>query len=112
LLYLRDDVGDEGSILRVLRGHGSNEGLRSKAFLIPSFFNMPAVHLISTLPAFTSQDEHTTLVGSTPNSFTDIPPVIKHKEEGVSVVLEPAFEGFPNTQGTLYVLTRSVGIFN
>jgi len=66
---------------------------------------MPAVNLISTLPTFTSQDEHTTLVGSTPNSFTDIPPVIKHKEEGVSVVLEPELEGFSNAQGTLYVLT-------
>ena len=102
-------MGDEGSILRILRGHGSNKGLRSKDVLIVT---MPAVHLISTLPAFTSQDEHTTLVGSTPNSFTDIPPVIRHKEEGVSVVLEPALEGFPNTQGTLYILTRSVGIFD
>jgi len=66
---------------------------------------MPAVNLISTLPNFTSQDEHTTLVGSTPNSFTDIPPVIRHKEEGVSVVLEPELEGFSNGQGTLYILT-------
>ena len=69
---------------------------------------MPAVNLISTLPNFTSQDEHTTIVGSTPNSFTDIPPVIRHKEEGVSVVLEPELEGFANAKGTLYVLTRSV----
>lgn len=72
---------------------------------------MPAVNLISTLPTFTSQDEHTTLVGSTPNSFTDIPPVIRHKEEDVSVVLEPELEGLSNAQGTLYVLTRSV-VFN
>lgn len=75
-------------------------------YLTPSI--MPAVHLISTLPNFTSQDEHTTLVGSTPNSFNDIPPVIRHKEEGVSVILEPGLEGFSNAQGTLYVLTRSV----
>jgi len=69
---------------------------------------MPTVNLISTLPTFTSQDEHATLVGSTPNSFIDIPPVIKHKEEGVSVLLEPQLEGFSNedaAQGTLYVLT-------
>ena len=69
---------------------------------------MPAVNLISTLPTFISRDEHATLVGSTPNSFTDIPPVIRHKEEGVSVVLEPELEGFSNAKGTLYVLTRSV----
>ena len=72
---------------------------------------MPAVNLISTLPNFTSQDEHTTIVGSTPNSFTDIPPVIRHKEENVSVVLEPELEGFSNTVGTLYVLTRSVAFY-
>lgn len=71
---------------------------------------MPAVNLISTLPAFTTQDEHTTLVGSTPNSFTDIPPVVRYKEEGVSVTLEPQLEGFHSVQGTLYVLTRSVSV--
>lgn len=74
---------------------------------------MPALNLISTLPTFTSQDEHTTLVGSTPNSFTDIPPVIRHKEEAVSVLLDPPLEGFSNedaAQGTLYVLTRSVAL--
>ena len=76
---------------------------------------MPALNLISTLPTFTSQDEHRTLVGSTPNSFTDIPPVIKRKEECVSVVLEPRLEGFSNedaAQGTLYVLTRSVVFYH
>ncbi|KAF8802508.1 hypothetical protein BYT27DRAFT_7235414 [Phlegmacium glaucopus] len=74
---------------------------------------MPSINLISTLPNFTSQDEHTTLVGSTPNSFTDIPPVIRHKEEGVSVFLEPQLAGFSNedaAQGTLYILT-SVLVF-
>jgi chloride channel, nucleotide-sensitive, 1A len=72
---------------------------------------MPAVNLISTVPTFTSQDEHTALVGSTPNSFTDIPPVIRHKEENVSVNLEPQLQGFSDqdaAQGTLYVLTRLV----
>jgi hypothetical protein len=118
VLYLRDDVGDEGSILGILRGH-SQKGfrlLRSKGFdevshSHPLKKTMPAVNFISTLPNFTSQDEHTTLVGSTPNSFTDIPPVLRYKEEGVSVVLEPELEGFSNAQGTLYVLTRSVAFF-
>lgn len=81
-----------------------------KSLITHHLRTMPAVNLISTLPNFTSQDEHTTLVGSTPNSFTDIPPVIRHKEEGISVVLDPELEGFSNAQaqGTLYVLTRSV----
>jgi hypothetical protein len=71
---------------------------------------MPAVNPITNLPHFITKDEHTTLVGSTPNSFNDIPPVIRHKEENVSISLDPPLEGFPNTnaaQGTLYVLTRS-----
>jgi hypothetical protein len=71
---------------------------------------MPAVNPIINLPHFISKDEHTTLVGSTPNSFNDIPPVIRHKEENVSISLDPPLEGFSNTeaaQGTLYVLTRS-----
>ena len=70
---------------------------------------MPAVNPITSLPHFITKDEHTTLVGSTPNSFNDIPPVIRHKEENVSISLDPPLEGFSSTseaQGTLYILTR------
>ncbi|KAF9000642.1 regulator of volume decrease after cellular swelling-domain-containing protein [Cyathus striatus] len=69
---------------------------------------MPAVNLITELPRFVSREEHATLVGSTPSSFSDIPPVLRHKEENVTVSLDPAVEGFTETdaaQGTLYVLT-------
>ncbi|KIM40586.1 hypothetical protein M413DRAFT_446016 [Hebeloma cylindrosporum] len=74
---------------------------------------MPAVNPITSLPHFITKDEHTTLVGSTPNSFNDIPPVIRHKEENVSISLDPPLEGFQNSdsaQGTLYILT-SVLVF-
>ncbi|KAF8150733.1 regulator of volume decrease after cellular swelling-domain-containing protein [Crassisporium funariophilum] len=74
---------------------------------------MPSVNIINTLPTFVSKEEHTTLVGSTPNSFNDIPPVVRHKEENVSVKLDPPLENFSDQdalQGTLYVLT-SVLVF-
>ncbi len=72
---------------------------------------MPGLKSIADVPNFVSKEEHTALVGSTPTSFNDIPPILKHKEENVSVAIDPAFEGFPSensVQGTLYILTRSV----
>ncbi|PPQ85373.1 hypothetical protein CVT25_006404 [Psilocybe cyanescens] len=72
---------------------------------------MPAVNLITALPNFVTQEEHTALVASTPNSFSDIPAVIKHKEENVTVTLDPPLENFSNEnaiQGTLYVLTSAL----
>ena len=98
-------MGEESCILRICRGHGVQVAIKS--LFTFSKTTMPAVNLIATPPTFISQDEHTTLVGSTPNSFNDIPPVIRHKEEGVTVTLEPQLDGFSNVQGTLYVLTRS-----
>lgn len=70
---------------------------------------MPAVNLISILPSFTSLEEHKNLLASTPNSFQDIPPVLRHREDHASIALDPALEGFSveeAAQGTLYVLTR------
>lgn len=70
---------------------------------------MPSVNLITALPNFVSPDEHRALVGSTPTSFNDIPPVLRYKEENVSVSLDPPLDGFTgpdSAQGTLYVITR------
>lgn len=72
---------------------------------------MPAAVLITSLPNFISAEEHRTLIGSTPNSFSDIPPVLRHKEENVSITLEPPLEGFSPedySQGTLYVIERCI----
>lgn len=70
---------------------------------------MPAVKPISEVPKYISKEEHSALVASTPTSFGDIPPVIRHKEDNVSVTLDPGFGVFTNpTQGTLYILTRCV----
>ncbi|KDQ57298.1 hypothetical protein JAAARDRAFT_35936 [Jaapia argillacea MUCL 33604] len=74
---------------------------------------MPAVTLTSTIPKFISPEEHKTLVTSTPASFSDIPPVLRHQEHNVSITLEPPVEGFSPedaAQGTLYVI-ESVLVF-
>jgi nucleotide-sensitive chloride channel 1A len=70
---------------------------------------MPSVKFIDAVPKFVSKEEHTALVGSTPTSFNDIPPVIKYRDENVSITLDPPLENFSSentVQGTLYVLTR------
>ncbi|KAJ2926900.1 hypothetical protein H1R20_g10186, partial [Candolleomyces eurysporus] len=69
---------------------------------------MPAVTLIDAIPAFATQEEYSSLSVSTPSSFNDLPPVLKYKEENVSVDIQPPVEGFSNedsASGTLYVLT-------
>ncbi|KAG5646795.1 hypothetical protein DXG03_002172 [Asterophora parasitica] len=69
---------------------------------------MPAVTLITAVPAFSSPEEHNAIISSTPASFSSIPPVVRHQEPNVTVKLDPAVEGFTDedaAQGTLYVLT-------
>ncbi|KIM84784.1 hypothetical protein PILCRDRAFT_35094, partial [Piloderma croceum F 1598] len=68
---------------------------------------MPATTLITSLPTFISADEHKTLVGSTPASFNDIPPKLCHKEDNVSVSLDPPLDNFSAedaAHGSLYVI--------
>jgi chloride channel, nucleotide-sensitive, 1A len=69
----------------------------------------PVILRIDTLPTFTSPDEHKNLVASTPASFSDIPPVLRYKEENVAVSLEPPLAEFSAedcAKGTLYVIER------
>ncbi|KIK59797.1 hypothetical protein GYMLUDRAFT_59920 [Collybiopsis luxurians FD-317 M1] len=73
---------------------------------------MAAATLITAVPKFVSPEEHKSLVGSTPASFNDIPPILRRKES-VSVTLDPSLDGFSEAdgkEGTLYVL-ESVLIF-
>ncbi|EGN99043.1 hypothetical protein SERLA73DRAFT_181824 [Serpula lacrymans var. lacrymans S7.3] len=72
---------------------------------------MPSATLIAALPAFVSPDAHRELVASTPASFSDIPPVLRHKEDNVAVSLAPPLDGFSeqdSTQGSLYVLESAL----
>ncbi|KAI0648863.1 regulator of volume decrease after cellular swelling-domain-containing protein [Trametes meyenii] len=66
-----------------------------------------AITLIDTLPKFISPEEHRNLVASTPASFSDIPPVLRHKEDNVSVSVDPALDAFSAedaANGSLYVI--------
>ena len=70
---------------------------------------MPAVTVIDSLPKYVSSEEHKALVASTPASFSDIPPVLRHKQENVGITLDPQVDSFGQqdcANGTLYVLER------
>lgn len=69
---------------------------------------MPAITPIAALPHYISREEHRKLVGSTPQSFSDIPAVLRHKEEDVMVDFDPPISEFEDSQGTLYVIERYV----
>lgn len=72
---------------------------------------MSSVTLIDALPKFITPDEHRELTGTTPASFSDIPPVLRHKEDIASARFDPPVEGFTQedgTKGTLYVIERCV----
>ncbi|KAI0059162.1 hypothetical protein BV25DRAFT_1829195 [Artomyces pyxidatus] len=68
---------------------------------------MHAVTLITSLPRYISPEEHRNLTGSTPASFSDIPPVLRHTEQNVSITFDPPVEGFSpedGALGTLYII--------
>lgn len=70
---------------------------------------MAPIVIIDSLPKFISQEEHKTAIASTPASFSDIPPVLRHQEDNVSINLDPPLEGFGADEcakGTLYVIER------
>ncbi|KDQ14362.1 hypothetical protein BOTBODRAFT_32820 [Botryobasidium botryosum FD-172 SS1] len=68
---------------------------------------MAPVTVISSLPKFVAPSVHGELISSTPASFSDIPPVLRHQEENVSIRLLPAIEEISEEDckvGTLYVI--------
>lgn len=68
-----------------------------------------AIDLVTALPSYISPEEHKDVSTSTPASFADIPPVLRHKQENVSVTLDPPLDGFTGDDGaggTLYVIER------
>ena len=71
--------------------------------------------IIATIPDFVSPEEHRNVVASTPSSFSDIRPVLRHKEENVSVTLDPPLDGFTPedaANGILYVVERYVNRYS
>ena len=76
---------------------------------------MPSITVLDTRPTYITPSEHAALSSSTPSSFSDIPTVVRHVEEGVRVVIEPpeaiAKLGIQEEKlrhGTLLVLERFV----
>lgn len=70
---------------------------------------MPPVVLISAIPTFVSPEQHRELIGTTPASFNDIPPVLRHREDDLTVVFDPPLDGFSLedcAKGTLYIVER------
>ncbi|KZT68770.1 hypothetical protein DAEQUDRAFT_765975 [Daedalea quercina L-15889] len=66
---------------------------------------------ITDLPTHISSEEHKAVIASTPTSFASIPPVLRHKEENVSVTIDPPIEGFLSedlSNGTLYVIDSAL----
>ncbi|KAH0833164.1 regulator of volume decrease after cellular swelling-domain-containing protein [Lanmaoa asiatica] len=67
--------------------------------------------IITTVPDFVSPEEHRNIVASTPSSFSDIPPVLRHKEENVSAILDPPLIGFTpedGANGVLYIIESAL----
>ncbi|KAG8213160.1 regulator of volume decrease after cellular swelling-domain-containing protein [Butyriboletus roseoflavus] len=67
--------------------------------------------IITTVPDFVSPEEHRNIVASTPSSFSNILPVLRHKEESVSATLDPPLDGFTpedSTNGVLYVIESAL----
>ncbi|EJF55842.1 hypothetical protein DICSQDRAFT_150737 [Dichomitus squalens LYAD-421 SS1] len=70
-----------------------------------------AIDLVTSLPTYISPEEHKNISASTPASFADIPPVLRHKEENVSVTLDPPLPGFSSedgANGALYVIESAL----
>lgn len=70
---------------------------------------MAPITPVTAIPNYITPEQHHEAIASTPASFNDIPPVLRHKEENVSVTIEPPLEEFPATEcadGTLYVIER------
>ena len=68
-----------------------------------------AIVIIDSLPHFVSEEEHRTLTSSTPESFSDIPPVVRHQQSAVSIKFEPPLQELTSDDlkdGTLYVIER------
>jgi hypothetical protein len=67
--------------------------------------------IIAAVPDFITPEEHRNIVASTPSSFSDIRPVLRHKQENVSVTLDPPLDAFTpedGANGVLYIIERYV----
>ncbi|KAL5503903.1 hypothetical protein ACEPAH_7974 [Sanghuangporus vaninii] len=69
------------------------------------------VTVITAVPAFISKEEHAQLTAATPSSFSDILPVLRHKQENVRAVFDPPVPDLSEDelkQGTVYILESAL----
>ncbi|KAG6373308.1 regulator of volume decrease after cellular swelling-domain-containing protein [Boletus reticuloceps] len=67
--------------------------------------------IITAVPDFISPEEHRNIVASTPSSFSDIRPVLRYKQEHVSVILDPPLDAFTpedSANGVLYIIESAL----
>ncbi|KAI6125126.1 regulator of volume decrease after cellular swelling-domain-containing protein [Pisolithus croceorrhizus] len=72
---------------------------------------MVSATIITSVPLSVSPEQHREIVGATPGSFNDIPPVLRHREDDVSITFEPTLEEFTAEDGrggTLYVIESAL----
>ncbi|KAL4066800.1 regulator of volume decrease after cellular swelling-domain-containing protein [Scleroderma yunnanense] len=72
---------------------------------------MVSTTIITSVPPFVSPEQHRELVGTTPDSFNDIPPVLRHKEENVAVTFDPPLVQMSTedaSKGVLYVIDSAL----
>lgn len=62
-----------------------------------------AITLLTSPPPALTPPELQDLSQSTPTTFEGIAPLLRHFEEEVEIVVEPAFEGFAKGTGSLWV---------
>ena len=70
---------------------------------------MPAVTLIDAPPLSITLDEYNEASQATPASFSDIPPVLRHKAENIRITFTPPVPDLSEeelSKGTLYVIER------
>jgi len=82
-----------------------------KARQIVQAMSSESTLVITAVPDFISPEEHRDILASTPSSFSDIRPVLRHKQEHVSVTLDPPLDGFTpadGANGVLYIIESAL----
>jgi len=72
---------------------------------------MSAIQIIFEPPKFVCAEEHGRIVETTPASFGDIPPVLRHRQDGIKIEFDPPAEGLSADElsnGTLYLVESAL----
>ncbi|KAM0754202.1 hypothetical protein T439DRAFT_323077 [Meredithblackwellia eburnea MCA 4105] len=70
------------------------------------------ITILTTSPPVLTSEELNTLSQSTPSTFNDIPPLLRHQQEAVTVSIDPPFQDYAGGKGTLFVTEDSLSFFD